>query len=155
MSLKVSVIAAVGRRGQIARDGIIPWNSPDDRRDFVKETYGGVMIAGATTFLEMAHLHNEFIRTHRTLICFSRRSSWGANPSILLSTLDESLYENVWIVGGAKTYSTFARYINDKIAINVMPYDNDPSEDHRHTFFPLAEYGLTYEDLRTTKGVFV
>lgn len=139
--MKVSVIAAIGRRGQLARDGSMPWHCSEDLKDFARATAGSIMIAGERTFKQIRPVMTDAYldRTRRGLLGWSPRAG---TPGELIAHLKDGNADRVWIIGGAYTYRKFHRYVNHDIHINVLSYDNDPAEDDRHLFFPLKLYGV-------------
>ena len=46
----ISLVVARDRNGAIGKDGGIPWHAPEDLRRFKRETIGGAVIMGRTTW---------------------------------------------------------------------------------------------------------
>lgn len=48
--MKVALIAALGRRREIGKDGVMPWHLPADLEHFQRTTRGHVLVMGRRTF---------------------------------------------------------------------------------------------------------
>lgn len=135
--MTVHLIAAIGRRGQIGRNGDLPWpRNASDMAHFRGSTMGGVVIMGE--------------RTYRTVGALDGRKAcnWnGERPSGYLKNI-RRLYREwpIWIAGGAMTYRAFAPFVDGLKLISLIDYDNDRALDHEHVFFPFDAFGM--KDLR-------
>jgi len=136
----VSAIAAIGQRGQIGRNGVLPWHCRDDMIDFRNRTEGCAMLAGSATMRSLPQsFFDSLPKTNRTL--YEWRPAFG-NSDDAIKHLRAMSIRHVWIIGGAYTYLHFYKHINHLTCINRVSYDNDPAEDNLHTFFPCATFGI-------------
>jgi dihydrofolate reductase len=136
--MKVNLIAAVGRRGQIGRGEALPWHQPDDLAWFRRQTNGGVLVVGHRTH---AGLKASGGLPGRLLCNWSRHHE----PGQLLRDIDRR-HEGwpVWIAGGAATYRAFAPYVNGLRLLSFIDYDSDPALDGEHVFFPFDAFGFAW-----------
>ncbi|BCH33252.1 hypothetical protein MesoLjLc_51820 [Mesorhizobium sp. L-8-10] len=139
--MTVNLIAAVGRRGQIGRDGVLPWSRPDDLAWFQRQTMGGVIVFGHRTYHDLIKKPSRFLG--RIVRNFERHH----RPSSVIADLGR-LYPGwpIWVAGGSATYRAFAPFVDGLKLISAIDYDNDPADDHRHVFFPFDAYGISWGD---------
>ena len=99
----VRIIAAIGRRRELGRNGKIPWNIKEDLKRFKEWTMGGSIIMGRKTFESIGKP-----LPGRENIVITRNPSWKAAGIQTAHSLDESLQiakNTPWIIGGAEIYS--------------------------------------------------
>jgi len=128
--MKVNLIAAIGKRGQLGFKGELPWHNPDDLGWFREETTNSLLIVGYKTYPSVMCLDMTFGR--RLLIDDLEIDKRGA------CTFAQSFgLNNVWIIGGAKTY---VRWLNmgavDRSYIAHIDYDG-PAD----AWFPVLRDG--------------
>lgn len=129
----VNLIAAVGRRGQVGRDGGLPWHHPADLAWFRRQTHGGTVIVGPATFATLPELRGREVFVFDGSIAprdFIRSVKFWHRP--------------IWVAGGAATWRAFAPEVNGLKLISAIDYDCDPAEDRRHVFFPFDAYGIRW-----------
>lgn len=139
---RISIIAAIGLRGQLAFDGVIPWDAPDDRKHFADRTHGSVMIAGERTYKQVINIFTPEVlkKTERELLCWSPKVG---DPMIFMGRIRELFKDRyIWVIGGAYTYEAFYPCINHEIDVGIVGWDSDPAFDAQVTFFPIDLYGL-------------
>lgn len=133
--MTVNLIVACGRRGQIGRDGHLPWNERGDLMFFRDMTIGGIVIIGHRTAETISSL------PRRQKFVFERDDE----PKDVLDFLQETQRAwPIWVCGGAATYRAFAPYVDGLRLFSAIDYDNDPAYDDRHTFFPFDAYGMKW-----------
>lgn len=115
---QITLIAAVGRRGQLGLNGDMPWGRghPEDLKRFREKTTGGIVIVGHNTWRWVAHLDG----THGRIF-LEDNLRW--TPFELAERLARRFDNpNIWIAGGAKTY---ARWMTRCTAFDItrLPYD--------------------------------
>lgn len=104
-------IAAIGARGQLGLDGRLPWHDKADLEWFREMTYGHVVIVGHNTAKRLPPLGG------RRLM----QAEQFATPEDLRAYV-RSAPENVYLIGGAKTFDKFAGVV-DRWYINKIDYD--------------------------------
>lgn len=138
--LHVHAIAAVGMRGQIGlKSGGIPWlkgKRPEwsalDLKIFRAATNGAALISGSKTYDEIdglshvqTNLHFRYDPVMNTLDKI-KETVRNMRPDI----------QDLWVLGGAKTFDLLKDQINGIVLISNVPYDCDVSEDVNHVFLP-------------------
>ncbi|QNH71906.1 hypothetical protein P9VFCI_067 [Rhizobium phage P9VFCI] len=121
--MKINLIAAIGKSGQIGLNGGLPWQSSDDLRWFKSMTTDSLMIAGYRTYQTVKHLD----RTYGRILILDDEA---ITPDLLRSLMEQHVLENAFIIGGAKTYSRWMPHI-DRFYISRIDYDG-PAD----TYFP-------------------
>ena len=127
----MNIIVARDDSGGIGKDGSIPWNFPEDLRNFQKLTTGSgnnCMIMGRKTWdsLPVRPLPN---RTHIVL----SRTLTTLDGAILVRSLKEAMsaaeeFETCWVIGGSSIYEQMIReYPVSKVWLTQIPgcYDCD------------------------------
>ena len=136
-------IVAIAKNHAIGKDGKLPWHYSADLKFFKETTSGNAVVMGATTWASIGRpLPN------RLNIVLSRSSDVETPPEVMrLSSkvevieLAKYLNRNVFIIGGAGVYNSFADDI-DKWIVTDVPTEVVDAD----TFFPpalLAEFEQT------------
>lgn len=136
--MTVNLIAAIGRNGEVGRDGGLPWHRPDDLAWFKRTTMGGAVVVGRRTYATMPELPG------REAFCFAREDE----PRAFLGSIAR-LYPRrptIWIAGGAHTWRVFAPYVDGLKLISVIDYEAD--DPARHVYFPFDAYGMDWRGAR-------
>lgn len=114
-------IVATDRNGAIGKGGKLPWHYSSDLKFFKATTTGNACVMGHTTWLTLKKP-----LPHRLNIVLSRRSEISSQQSLIVlrdfaSAL--SIYPylkcDLFVIGGAKTYSAFLPYIERWIVTEV------------------------------------
>lgn len=114
-------IVAIAENYAIGRGGKLPWHYPADLRHFKETTTGNAVVMGSKTFRSIGRpLPN------RLNIVLSRSAfSGGADGLVVLRSEKEAVeisrYLNcdLFVIGGSKTYSAFAPFIEAWIVTRV------------------------------------
>lgn len=104
----VNAIVAIGKSGQIGLDGDLPWYCPEDLKWFRKMTLGATCIVGHKTYTKLPALPG------RNVVVDDKNQE----PVAFLASLG---VDEVWIIGGRKTYERYAHLI-DRWHIGRVPY---------------------------------
>ncbi|MGH6922248.1 MAG: diacylglycerol kinase [Propylenella sp.] len=119
MPADIRVMCAIGRRGQLGRKGVMPWEGnkgPEfvaDVARFFAMTRGHVIMAGPVT----ARSIPQFARQDRTI--FELRSSM--RPEDAIARFPERV---IFIGGGPPVWDAYAPFIRHW-DITVLPYDGE------------------------------
>lgn len=111
--MTISLIAAVGKRGQLGLNGVMPWHDSEDLQWFKKLTLEQTVVVGSKTAEKLPKLSNRLVVTFRR----------DMNISQIIETFTAD-GENLWIAGGEKVYSLWMPYI-DRYYISRIDYDGE------------------------------
>ena len=131
--MKLALIAAVGHRRAIGRDGKLPWHIPEDLKRFKRLTTGHAVLMGRGTWESLGRP----LPGRRNVVLSS-----SPVPGIeSYASLDESLRalasaERVFVIGGGTLY---AQLIDRADELYLTLVDRDVEAD---TFFPPFEHLL-------------
>jgi dihydrofolate reductase len=139
-------IVAVAENLVIGKDGKLPWHYSSDLKFFKQTTLNNSVVMGFNTWQSIGKP-----LPHRLNIVLSRANSIENQPSVLLlrsrdevTALAKYLNGDLFIIGGAQTYKTFAGEI-EKWIVTGIP-ETIPNAD---AFMP-ADF-LSDFQLRETK----
>lgn len=104
-----SLIAALGRNGQLGLGNKLPWNDPDDLRWFRDRTMGGIVIMGRRT---REGITGRLVG--RQMVVWDGKVA----PQALIEHLAVEK-KTIWIAGGAHTYRSFMPYVRHSIITHV------------------------------------
>ena len=131
--MSIIAIIAIAKNYAIGRDGKLPWHYPADLKFFKETTTGNAVVMGSHTWESIGKpLPN------RLNVVLSRSAEIEETPNVkLLRSKDEvlelakTLDTDLFIIGGAKTFETFADAI-DKWIVTEIPVSIDDAD----TFMP-------------------
>lgn len=114
-------IVAIDKNFAIGKDGKLPWHYGADLKHFKATTTGHVVVMGSATWASLGKP-----LPHRLNVVLSRSQQLSLPDGVLqLSTKEEvidlakNLSRDVFVIGGAKTYSAFADAIEKWIVTEV------------------------------------
>jgi dihydrofolate reductase len=120
---RISLIAAVSLNGVIGRDGLLPWNIPEDLKHFRDTTLGAPVIMGRKTFQSMGRL-----LPGRKNIIITRQTSLSVSGAHLVQNLDSALEiakkdlpagKDIFVIGGGDIYK-MALPVADRLYITEV-----------------------------------
>jgi dihydrofolate reductase len=100
----ITIIAAIGKNGELGKDNDLIWHLPDDLKRFKKVTAGHHVIMGRKTFESLGKpLPN------RTNIIITRNNHFKADGCLIVNSLQAAIEaakadDNPHILGGAEIY---------------------------------------------------
>lgn len=123
--MKVSLIVAIGKQGQIGKANKLLWHLPDDLKNFKKLTTNHPIIMGRKTFESIGRPLPQ-----RTNIVIS---SQAIASVITVPNLEAAIeyakkydQEEAFIIGGALVYKTsLDQKVVDRIYLSRVSYDGD------------------------------
>ena len=126
-------IVAISKNSAIGKDGKLPWHYSTDLKFFKETTTGNAVVMGANTWRSIGRpLPN------RLNIVLSRSGNVETPPQVLRFNNKAALIEfskdydkDIYIIGGAKTYTDFADVI-DRWIVTFVPADIEEAD----TFMP-------------------
>lgn len=123
--MKVSMIVACGKNGQIGLDNKLLWHIPEDFKMFKKLTSGHTIIMGRNTFESLPG-----ILPKRQHLVITSKCMISDNPLLeFTSSLEDALelvkdQDEVWIIGGAQVYNeALEKNLIDRLCISEVDYD--------------------------------
>lgn len=112
--MKIAVIAAIGKNGELGKDGKLPWHISADLKQFKRVTGGNVVVMGRKTFQSLPVPIKD-----RTIIVLSTKESVCSTVShpcnvLIMNTMAEVIeyaykhnLETLYIAGGGEMYKHF------------------------------------------------
>ncbi|HCA33678.1 MAG TPA: dihydrofolate reductase [Lachnospiraceae bacterium] len=130
----LSIICAVGKKGEIGKDGTMPWHLKEDLKRFKRLTLGHTIIMGRRTFQSLPG-----VLPKRAHIVISRDPSFTvSDPRVKVSgDLDRVLKEavqdpeEVFLIGGGSLYKQSIAMAQKMYLTHI-----DSSFEGADTFFP-------------------
>jgi dihydrofolate reductase len=134
--MSIIAIVAIAKNYAIGKDGKLPWHYPADLKFFKETTTGHAVVMGSHTWESIGRpLPN------RLNIVLSRSAEIGETPNVRLLRSKEEVLElaktldtDIFIIGGAKTFETFADSI-DKWLVTEVPVEVEGADT-----FMLADF---------------
>ncbi|MCH5224798.1 MAG: dihydrofolate reductase [Muribaculaceae bacterium] len=115
----VNLIVALGRHGEIGREGSLIWHISGDLKRFKALTMGHPVIMGRKTW---ESLPKRPLPGRRNII-LSRREGYATPGAEKVSSVEEALEitagENPFIIGGAEVYGAFLPHVSDLFLTRV------------------------------------
>lgn len=124
-------IVAVAKNNAIGKAGKLPWHYPADLKFFKETTMGNAVVMGATTWRSIGKplpgRLNVVLSRSGNIEIFSDAMRLGTKDEVI--TLSHYLNRDVFIIGGAKTYETFADVI-DKWIVTRVPIEVEDADTY-------------------------
>ena len=138
----ITMIAAIGKNGELGKDNELIWHLPNDLKRFKKVTSGHHVIMGRKTFESLGKPLPK-----RTNIIITRNADYNAEGCVIANSLDEALEaaksdENPYILGGAQIYKQ-AIEIADILDLTLVD-----AELNADAFFPEIDMSIWKETSR-------
>ena len=109
--MDLNLIVAIGKKGEIGKDGDLIWKIGADLKRFKALTLGHPVIMGRKTW---ESLPKKPLPGRRNII-LSRRSDFKPEGAEVISSVDEALKltqgESPFVIGGAQVYEAFLPYV--------------------------------------------
>jgi len=126
-------IVAIARNFAIGKDGKLPWHFPADLKFFKRTTVGNVVVMGSTTWRAIG----KPLPDRLNIVLSRSRDIVLPQDVLLLGGVEEivalSKYTagDVYIIGGASVYQSFADKIDEWLVTDI-PFSVDDAD----TFMP-------------------
>jgi dihydrofolate reductase len=127
----ITIVAALGPRGEIGCQGKLPWHLPSDLRHFKRVTWGKPVIMGRRTFESCGPLpgrENIVLSRRETLIPGTVVTESLAHSMKLVGTRD------CCVIGGAEVFAEALDHCS--YAALSLVHESGPAD----TFFPVAKF---------------
>tara|TARA_R110002073_G_scaffold40547_5_gene115273 strand:+ start:431968 stop:432456 length:489 start_codon:yes stop_codon:yes gene_type:complete len=139
----ITIIAAIGKNGELGKDNDLIWHLPNDLKRFKKVTAGHHVIMGRKTFESLGKpLPN------RTNIIITRNKNYQAEGCVIVSSLEEAIEtatkedSNPYILGGAQIYKQ-AITLADSLDLTLVAAELDAD-----AYFPTIDTAIWKETAR-------
>ena len=148
-------IVAVDRNGAIGKGGALPWRYSGALKFFRRQTLNHACVMGRKTWLSIKRP-----LPHRLNIVLSRSNEIIPQPSLIVLrdhdsvlALHQYLSRNLFVIGGAEIFRTFAgdidKWIVTEVPLTIEDADTFMPTDFLQNFEPRASIELE-EKLKTT-----
>jgi len=149
--MKVSLIVAYGKSGQIGLDNKLLWHIPEDFSKFKKLTSGCTIIMGRKTYDSIA-----MPLPGRFNVVLSRNKNLNINGCHIAHSLEEGIaccrnQEKTFIIGGRTLYEESLN-LADTILLTIL--DNEYEGDTFFPHIPEESYQLISEKRMGEKDTF-
>ncbi len=106
--MKLHLIYARAANGVIGKDGVMPWQLPEDLAHFKRTTMGAPVIMGRKTWESLPVRFRPL--PGRPNVVVTRQTGWQAEGARLAHSLPQALQlcgdaTDAWIIGGAQIYA--------------------------------------------------
>lgn len=138
----ITIIAAIGKNGELGKDNDLIWHLPNDLKRFKKITLGHHVIMGRKTFESLGKpLPN------RTTIIITRNPNYKVDNCIIVNSLEAALKASAadpypYILGGAEIYYQAIK-IADSLDLTLVDANFEAD-----AFFPQIDASLWEETSR-------
>lgn len=117
--MKISLIAACGRRGEIGLNNRLPWHLPADLKHFREITTGKPVVMGRKTYESIGRP-----LPSRKNIVLSANGRFRADGVITVSSVEEALEEadgaeELMVIGGSQIFQLFLPLANQILLTEV------------------------------------
>jgi dihydrofolate reductase len=144
-------IVAVDRHGAIGKGGKLPWHYSADMKFFKETTIGHACVMGHNTWLTLKKP-----LVNRLNIVLSRRADIEPQDSVItlrdvdsVLAVNQYLRSDLFVIGGAKVYSSFLphieKWIVTEVPITVDGADTFMPGDYLNGFQPVSSRELGEE----------
>lgn len=122
-------VAALADNRVIGRDGEIPWDVPEDKRQYRERTRDHPVILGRVTFESML----DDLPGRVQIVLSRRRPSYAVGSAKVADSVEEAIElaaetgsETVYVLGGEAVYALFQPYL-DRMILSRIPgtYEGD------------------------------
>jgi len=148
--MTISIVAAIGKKGEIGIEGNLPWRLSEDLKKFRGLTLGHSVIMGRKTFESILQKIGKPLPNRKNIIITRNRTYLAPEGCIVVNSLGDALREvkddaETFIIGGAEIFAQ-ALPLVEKMYITAI--DKEFSAD---TFFPKIDLSK-WEVTETSEG---
>lgn len=154
--MRVTIIAAIGRNGEMGQGGKLPWHLPADLQFFKETTLHHPVIMGRVTWdglpkRPLPHRRNIVVSKSHFARSFSEpQAIWAESLEGAIGHARKNLKtEEVFIIGGAQVYEAALPLANRMILTHVRA--DFPEAD---TYFPITSGDNTWKFKASTAQQF-
>ncbi len=125
--MSYSIIAAIGRKNELGKQGGLCFNIPGDLKYFKKVTNGHTVVMGSNTFFSLPKM-----LPNRKHIVLSGHGGEFPDGVIVYKNMDDlfrdyplNSKEEIFVIGGGRVYASFLEYANKLYLTEVDAEDAD------------------------------
>jgi dihydrofolate reductase len=115
----ITLIAAVGKNGELGKDNTLIWHLKEDMKFFKENTMGKPIVMGMNTLKSLPRLlpgREHIVLTHQDVEIEGVRIYHDINDAL---SYIESLPKEVMVIGGASIYKEFLQYANTMLLTEI------------------------------------
>lgn len=135
----ISIIAAIGKNGELGKNNSLIWNIPGDLKFFKETTLNHKVIMGLNTYnsigRELPKRKNIVLTDDLTKVCNDKVILYDNLEELIKNELNNN--EENFIIGGASLYNYFYNYA-DRMYLTLI----DEEDKDADTYFPEIQYNL-------------
>lgn len=109
----ITIIAAIGKNGELGKDNKLIWNIPNDLKFFKEKTLNHKVVMGYNTYMSIGHP----LSNRENIVLVDDINKIKDTSNLIVYTNIEDLYnielntkEEIFIIGGSSLYSYFYKY---------------------------------------------
>lgn len=127
--MRLTIIAALNRRGVIGRNGGIPWRNAEDMARFKQLTTGHTVVMGRRTFESIGHALPE---RRNIVLSGSRASFTGAERAASMEEVMAMVRNDaeVYVIGGGELFRQTI------VMADVLELTMEQNDEEGEVFFP-------------------
>ncbi len=152
----IKIIAAVGAKNELGKNGDLIWHLPNDLKFFKEQTIGSAVVMGRNTFNS---LPKKLPNRRHYVLTDSLAFNKDASDVIVYFDFDDLLKEvkrisetaDIFIIGGASIYKQFIEYANEIILTEIDA--SDPDADAYFPYFEKEKYQRKIIASNEDKGI--
>lgn len=129
--MSIKMIFAQSSNGVIGANGTIPWNVPDDMKEFKEKTTGGVVVMGRKTWDSLPSQHRPLKGRKNVVATFdsvfageiiTKYDSVMATPCVndAIMYLKHRTPRDIWVIGGRAIYDTTLPIVDELHITTIM-----------------------------------
>lgn len=135
----ISIIAAIGKNGELGKNNSLIWNILGDLKFFKETTLNHKVIMGLNTYnsigRELPKRKNIVLTDDLTKVCNDKVILYDNLEELIKNELNNN--EENFIIGGASLYNYFYNYA-DRMYLTLI----DEEDKDADTYFPEIQYNL-------------
>lgn len=124
--MKIKLIVAYGKNGQIGLDNKLLWHIPEDFKKFKELTSGHTIIMGRNTFESLPNIlpNRHHIVITSKILPLQDNLQYATSLEHAIKLAESNNVDNVWIIGGAQIYNkAIQEDIVDEYYLSQVNYD--------------------------------
>lgn len=133
--MMISLVVAAASNHAIGKDGLLPWQLPNDMKHFKNITWGMPVLMGRKTFESLG----KPLKGRKNIV-ISRQTGWQAPGIVVVKSIEDGLFvaretdaREVMVIGGGEIY----RALFEKARrVYLTRVEAEPEAD---TFFPVLD----------------
>lgn len=115
----ITMIGALSQNNCVGIDNTLPWKIPSDLKFFKEKTLNKTVVMGYNTFIS---LNEKPLPNRKNIVVSNNKNNKNKNFEFLtfLEIIELSKYEDLFIIGGPKTWELFKVYCDEALITRVQ-----------------------------------